>query len=118
MTVHLEMGLHTFGDVTADANGVLLPHAVVIRNLFEQAALADELGVDFIGVGEHHRADFAVSAPEIVLAAIASRTKRIRLGSATTVLSSDDPSPPGGNIQCTASRAGGVSTMASAISQV
>jgi probable LLM family oxidoreductase len=91
MTVHLEMGLHTFGDVHADANGVLLPHAVVIRNLIEQAALADELGVDFIGVGEHHRADFAVSAPEIVLAAIASRTKRIRLGSATTVLSSDDP---------------------------
>jgi probable LLM family oxidoreductase len=91
MTVQLEMGLHTFGDVTSDANGVLLPHAVVIRNLIEQAALADDLGVDFIGIGEHHRADFAVSAPEIVLAAIASRTKRIRLGSATTVLSSDDP---------------------------
>ena len=53
--------------------------------------LADEVGVDFIGVGEHHRADFAVSSPETVLAAIASRTKRIRLGSAVTVLSSDDP---------------------------
>jgi len=53
--------------------------------------LADEIGVDFIGVGEHHRADFAVSSPEIVLAAIAARTKRIRLGSAVTVLSSDDP---------------------------
>jgi probable LLM family oxidoreductase len=91
MTVHLDMGLHTFGDVTADGGGVPLPHAVVIRNLIDQAALADELGVDFVGVGEHHRADFAVSAPEIVLAAIASRTKRIRLGSATTVLSSDDP---------------------------
>jgi probable LLM family oxidoreductase len=91
MTVHLDMGLHTFGDVTADVDGALLPHAVVIRNLIDQAALADELGVDFIGVGEHHRADFAVSAPEIVLAAIASRTQRIRLGSATTVLSSDDP---------------------------
>jgi probable LLM family oxidoreductase len=53
--------------------------------------LADELGIDFIGLGEHHRADFAISAPEVVLAAIAARTKRIRLGSAVTVLSSDDP---------------------------
>jgi probable LLM family oxidoreductase len=53
--------------------------------------LADELGVDFIGLGEHHRGDFAISAPEIVLAAIAGRTKRIHLGSAVTVLSSDDP---------------------------
>jgi alkanesulfonate monooxygenase SsuD/methylene tetrahydromethanopterin reductase-like flavin-dependent oxidoreductase (luciferase family) len=87
MTVHPDMGLHTFGDVTADANGALLPHAVVIRNLIEQAAPADELGIDFIGVGEHHRADFAVSAPEIVLAAIASRTKRIRLGSCGTLRS-------------------------------
>lgn len=91
MTIHLDMGLHTFGDVTVDDNGTLLPHAVVIRNLIDQATLADELGVDFIGVGEHHRADFAVSAPEVVLAAIASATKQIRLGSATTVLSSDDP---------------------------
>ena len=91
MTIQLDMGLHTFGDVTADVDGALLPHAVVIRNLVDQAVLADELGVDFIGVGEHHRADFAVSAPEIVLAAIASHTQRIRLGSATTVLSTDDP---------------------------
>ena len=91
MTVQLEMGLDTFGDVTADADGKPLPHAAVIRNLVEEATLADQLGVDFIGVGEHHRADFAVSAPEIVLAAIASRTKHIRLGSAVTVLSSDDP---------------------------
>ena len=74
MTIQLDMGLHTFGDVTADVDGALLPHAVVIRNLVDQAALADELGIDFIGVGEHHRGDFAVSAPEIVLAAIASRT--------------------------------------------
>jgi probable LLM family oxidoreductase len=91
MTVQLQMGINTFGDVTADDGGGLLPHAVVIRNLVEQATLADELGIDSFGVGEHHRADFAVSAPEVVLAAIASRTKRIRLGSATTVLSSDDP---------------------------
>ena len=53
--------------------------------------LADQLGIDFIGLGEHHRADFAISAPEVVLAAIATRTERIRLGSAVTVLSSDDP---------------------------
>ena len=69
----------------------LLPHAQVIRNVIDEAVLADQLGIDFIGLGEHHRADFAISAPEVVLAAIAARTKRIRLGSAVTVLSSDDP---------------------------
>src|ERR1044072_6145657 len=63
----------------------------VIRSRGEEAVLADEVGVDAIGVGEHHRADFAVSAPEIVLAGTQSRTNRIRLGSAVTVLSSDDP---------------------------
>jgi probable LLM family oxidoreductase len=87
----LELGLDTFGDVTTGADGKPLPHAEVIRNLIDEAVLADQLGVDFIGLGEHHRADFAVSAPEVVLAAIAGRTKRIRLGSAVTVLSSDDP---------------------------
>lgn len=87
----LEMGLDTFGDVTADASGQLLPHAQVIRDVVEQAVLADGLGIDFIGLGEHHRADFAISAPEVLLAAIAGRTKRIRLGTAVTVLSSDDP---------------------------
>ena len=87
----LELGLDTFGDVTRDAQGADLPQAAVLRNLVEQAMLADELGVDFLGVGEHHRADFAVSAPEVLLAGIATRTKRIRLGSAVTVLSSDDP---------------------------
>ena len=86
----IELGLDTFGDVTRRGND-LLPHAEVIRNLLAEAVLADETGVDFIGVGEHHRADFAVSAPEVVLAGIATRTKRIRLGSAVTVLSSDDP---------------------------
>jgi probable LLM family oxidoreductase len=88
---HLELGLDTFGDVTADAGGQLLPHAQVIRNVVDEAVLADELGVDFIGVGEHHRGDFAISSPEVILAAIATRTRRIRLGSAVTVLSSDDP---------------------------
>jgi probable LLM family oxidoreductase len=87
----LELGLDTFGDVTRGADGEMLSHAQVIRNVIDEAALADQLGVDFFGVGEHHRADFAVSAPEVVLAAIAARTKRIRLGSAVTVLSSDDP---------------------------
>ena len=87
----LELGLDTFGDITAGADGRTLPHAQVIRNVIEEAVLADELGIDFFGVGEHHRADFAISAPEVVLAAIAGRTKRIRLGSAVTVLSSDDP---------------------------
>jgi probable LLM family oxidoreductase len=88
---HLELGLDTFGDVTNGADGHPLPHAQVIRNVIAEAVLADELGIDFFGVGEHHRADFAVSAPEVVLAAIAGRTGRIRLGSAVTVLSSDDP---------------------------
>ena len=86
----LEFGLDTFGDVTSGANGPL-PHAQVIRDVIEEGVLADAVGVDFFGVGEHHRADFAVSAPEIVLAAIASRTQRIHLGTAVTVLSSDDP---------------------------
>ncbi|MEN3378260.1 MAG: hypothetical protein V7604_3615 [Hyphomicrobiales bacterium] len=87
----IELGVDTFGDITEDRDGRPLHAAQVIRNLVEEAVLADEVGVDFIGVGEHHRADFAVSSPEIVLAAIASRTRRIRLGSAVTVLSSDDP---------------------------
>jgi probable LLM family oxidoreductase len=91
MAQAIELGLDTFGDVTDGPDGHPLHAAQVIRNLIEQAVLADEVGVDFIGVGEHHRADFAVSSPEMVLAAIASRTKRIRLGSAVTVLSSDDP---------------------------
>jgi probable LLM family oxidoreductase len=91
MAIDLELGLDTFGDVTSDAGGALLSHAQVIRNVIDEAVLADSLGVDFIGLGEHHRADFAISSPEVVLAAIAARTKRIRLGSAVTVLSSDDP---------------------------
>jgi probable LLM family oxidoreductase len=91
MTPVLELGLDTFGDVTRTADGQPVPHPQVIRDLVDEAVLADDLGVDFIGVGEHHRADFAVSSPEMVLAAIAGRTQRIKLGSAVTVLSSDDP---------------------------
>jgi probable LLM family oxidoreductase len=91
MAQSLRLGLNTFGDITVGSDGRLLPHAQVIRNTIDEAVLADELGVDFFGIGEHHRADFAISSPEVVLAVIAGRTKRIRLGSATTVLSSDDP---------------------------
>ena len=87
----LEFGLDTFGDVTRGADGRPLAHAQVIRDVIDEATLADELGIDFIGLGEHHRADFAISAPEVVLAATAARTRRIRLGSSVTVLSSDDP---------------------------
>jgi probable LLM family oxidoreductase len=91
MTYTIELGLDTFGDISDGPEGRPLTAAQVIRNLVDEAVLADEVGVDFIGVGEHHRADFAVSSPEMVLAAVASRTRRIRLGSAVTVLSSDDP---------------------------
>ena len=91
MSDKLEFGLDTFGDVTAGGDGQLLPQAQVIRNVVDEAVLADQLGIDFIGVGEHHRDDFAVSTPETVLAAIAARTERIKLGSAVTVLSSDEP---------------------------
>src|SRR5688572_25904021 len=91
MSTHLELGLDTFGDVTRAEDGRLLSHAEVIRDVIAEAVLADRLGVDFIGLGEHHREDFAISAPEVALAAIAGRTERIRLGSAVTVLSSDDP---------------------------
>src|ERR1700751_1444317 len=91
MSQAIELGLDTFGDVTDGPDGKPLHQAQVIRNLVEEAVLAAAVGVDFIGVGEHHRADFAVASPEMVLAAIAGRTRRIRLGSAVTVLSSDDP---------------------------
>lgn len=87
----IEFGLDTFGDLTRDPDGNLLTAAQTIRNVVAQAELADSVGIDFFGVGEHHRREFAVSAPEMVLAAIASRTERIRLGTAVTVLSSDDP---------------------------
>ncbi len=87
----VELGLDTFGDVTEDADGALLPYAQVIRNVIAEGVLADQVGVDFFGVGEHHRSDFAISSPEMVLAAIAGQTSRIRLGSAVSVLSSDDP---------------------------
>ena len=91
MATTIELGLDTFGDVTRTADGATESQAQVIRNVVEQGVLADELGVDAFGVGEHHRPDFAVSSPEMVLAAIATRTNRMKLGSSVTVLSSDDP---------------------------
>ncbi|MFD5225287.1 LLM class flavin-dependent oxidoreductase [Microbacterium sp. NPDC058342] len=91
MVTDIEFGLDTFGGVTNDAAGDPVPHPQVIRDIIDEAVLADRVGLDFFGVGEHHRPDFAVSSPEMVLSAIASRTERIRLGSAVTVLSSDDP---------------------------
>jgi probable LLM family oxidoreductase len=87
----LVFGLDTFGDVTRDADDRPLTHAQTIRDLVEQGVLADQVGVDFFGIGEHHTDDFPLSAADVVLAAIAARTTRIRLGSAVTVLSSDDP---------------------------
>ncbi|WP_316230224.1 LLM class flavin-dependent oxidoreductase [Bradyrhizobium sp. SZCCHNR1051] len=91
MSTAIEFGLDTFGDVTRNAEGAMAAHAQVIRDVVEEAVLADQLGLDFIGLGEHHRGDFAISAPEVALAAIAARTTKIKLGSAVTVLSSDDP---------------------------
>ncbi|MET1042540.1 MAG: LLM class flavin-dependent oxidoreductase [Microbacteriaceae bacterium] len=91
LVAQLELGLDTFGDVTFGADGKPLPQPQVLRNVVAEAVLADQVGLDFVGIGEHHREDFAVSAPDVVLAAIAGQTQRIRLGSAVTVLSSDDP---------------------------
>ncbi|HXD23300.1 MAG TPA: LLM class flavin-dependent oxidoreductase [Gemmatimonadaceae bacterium] len=87
----LEFGLNTFGDITLDSAGKPKTHAQVLRDVVVEAEAADAAGLDSFGVGEHHRDDFAISAPEVLLGAIASRTKRIRLGTAVTVLSTDDP---------------------------
>jgi probable LLM family oxidoreductase len=87
----IEFGVDTFGDVSVGDDGQPLPQPEVLRNVIEEGVLAEKVELDFIGVGEHHREDFAVSAPEVVLAAIAARTERIHVGSAVTVLSSDDP---------------------------
>ncbi|MGA4727053.1 LLM class flavin-dependent oxidoreductase [Micromonospora taraxaci] len=84
-------GLDTFGDVPNDDSGKLVSHAAAIRQVVDEAVLADQLGVDVIALGEHHRPEYSVSTPETVLAGIATRTSRIRLASGVTVLSSDDP---------------------------
>jgi len=88
----MEIGLTTFVETTPDVKtGKVISHAERIREVVEEIVLADEVGLDVYGVGEHHRRDYAASSPAVVLAAAASRTKRIRLTSAVTVLSSDDP---------------------------
>src|SRR2546421_7222622 len=87
----LVLGLDTFGDHEHDAVDRPLSHAQTIRNVVEEGVLAEQVGVDFFGIGEHHTDDFPMPAADVVLAAIAARTKRIHLGSAVTVLSSDDP---------------------------
>jgi probable LLM family oxidoreductase len=88
----MEIGLYTFAETRFDpATGRQLGVRERIRDLLEEIELADQVGLDVFGVGEHHRADYAVSAPAIILAAAAARTKRIRLTSAVSVLSSDDP---------------------------
>jgi probable LLM family oxidoreductase len=87
----LVLGLDTFGDLSGDENGRPQTHAQTIRNVVEEGVLAEQVGVDFFGIGEHHTDDFPMPAADVVLSAIAARTTRIRLGSAVTVLSSDDP---------------------------
>jgi probable LLM family oxidoreductase len=87
----LTFGLDTFGDVTHDEEDRPLSHAQTIRDIVEQGVLAEQVGVDFFGIGEHHTDDFPLSAGDVVLGAIAARTSRMHLGSAVTVLSSDDP---------------------------
>src|SRR5215217_2535344 len=87
----MKLGVYTFGERTADASGAIVSPQLRVRDLVEEIELADQVGLDVFGVGEHHRPDFAVSAPAVVLAAAAVQTQRIRLASAVTVLSSDDP---------------------------
>jgi len=88
----LELGISSFVETTPDPKtGKIMPHDQRIREVIEEIVLADELGLDVYGVGEHHRIDYAASAPAVILAGAATRTKRIRLTSAVTVLSSDDP---------------------------
>jgi probable LLM family oxidoreductase len=88
----MELGIYTFAEVTPDPRtGRAVTPAQRLRDLLEEVELADQVGLDVYGIGEHHRPEFAVSAPAVVLAAAAERTSRIRLTSAVTVLSSDDP---------------------------
>jgi probable LLM family oxidoreductase len=87
----VELGIYTFAELTPGPSGETVTPARRLRDLIEEIELADQVGLDVFGVGEHHRPDFAVSAPAVVLAAGAERTERIRLTSAVSVLSSDDP---------------------------
>ena len=84
-------GIDTFGDVPEDDHGAFLTPAQAIRQVLDEAVLADQVGIDVIALGEHHRPEYAISSPETVLAGIATRTENITLASGVTVLSSDDP---------------------------
>lgn len=85
------IGVDSFGDMTVGSDGELLSQPQNIRELVAEGVLAEESGLDFFGLGEHHIEEMPLSAPDLVLAAIAARTSRIHLGSAVTVLNSDDP---------------------------
>lgn len=87
----IEFGIDTFGDLPRDDHGEVVSYAEAIRRVVAEGVLADEIGLDVIAVGEHHRPEFSISTPETVLAGIATRTSRIHLASGVTVLSSDDP---------------------------
>lgn len=87
----MELGIGMFGDLQVNSNGEIQPAQQRLQEIIEEIKLMDQVGLDFFGIGEHHRPDYAVSAPEIVLAAAASVTKNIKLGSAVSVLSSSDP---------------------------
>lgn len=87
----MELGIYTFAEVTPDASGHIVSPQQRLADLMEEIELAEQVGLDVFGIGEHHRPDFAVSSPAVVLAAAAVKTKKIRLSSAVTVLSSDDP---------------------------
>src|SRR3954462_11498782 len=88
----MELGIYTFAELTPDPRtGQTIAPAQRLRDLMEEIELAAQVGLDVFGIGEHHRPDFLVSAPAVVLAAAAERTKRMKLTSAVTVLSSDDP---------------------------
>lgn len=87
----MELGITTFAETITTGTDGALDHGTRLRQVVEEAELAESVGLDVYGVGEHHRPDFAASAPAVVLAAIAARTERIRLTPAVTVLSSDDP---------------------------
>src|SRR5215813_6639103 len=87
----LVFGLDTFGDVPENDSGTPVSYAAAIRQVLDEAVLADEIGVGVFAVGEHHRPEYSISVPETTLAGIALRTRRIHLASGVTVLSADDP---------------------------
>lgn len=87
----MELGIGMFGDLQVNTNGEIQPAQQRLQEIIEEVKLMDQVGLDFFGIGEHHRPDYAVSAPEIILAAASTVTKNIKLGSAVSVLSSSDP---------------------------